>query len=280
MSTFQPFALVLAISLLSFSSIFGQTLQGVVEDDNGSPVAYATIYAPAAEIGVLTDEKGNFSLDLKEIPDTSQVQFSCIGYTSKTLKAGDLRQMKPGIKVELPVVEYLLKTAEVSAEQIKFKRKKLGMSGIMNGTYGFVTTDKRQIFEMGTLLTPDGPARLNEIVIKVRDMEADSVLMDVNIYDVQFGIVGEPILKKRVFLELSQEDVRRDISIDVSAQRITVERDFLVTFRVLDVVGPFGKIKLSAKTGTGRGFTRTSDGRWQGNYMTPNIRAVVGYKKE
>lgn len=280
MYTFKLLAIVLAISLFSFSLIYGQTLQGIVEDDNGSPIAYATIYAPAAEVGVLTDEKGSFSLDLKEIPDTSQVQFSCIGYTSKTLRAEELRQKKAGIRVELPAIKYLLETAEISAERIKFKRKKLGMSGIMNGTYGYVTTDKRQIFEMGTLLTPDGPARLNEIIIKVRDMEADSVLMDVNIYDVQFGIVGKPILKKRVFLELSQEDVRRDISIDISAQRITVERDFLVTFRVLDVVGPFGKVKLSAKTGTGRGFTRTSDGRWRGNYMTPNIRAVVGYEKK
>jgi hypothetical protein len=33
-------------------------------------------------------------------------------------------------------------------------------------------------------------------------MEADSVLMDANIYDVQFGIVGKPLLKKQVFLNL------------------------------------------------------------------------------
>lgn len=64
LKTLATFALALILSSLTY----GQLINGTVKDDQGTAVAYATLYAPAAETGVLTDDQGNFRIDLKDIP--------------------------------------------------------------------------------------------------------------------------------------------------------------------------------------------------------------------
>ncbi|NJC26994.1 carboxypeptidase-like regulatory domain-containing protein [Neolewinella antarctica] len=272
--------LLFLFSLLCGTTSFAQRIAGKITDENDETIAYATVYAPAAATGVLTDEEGNFTIDLKQIPDSSKLQFSCIGYETRVLTAGDVRDGGVSRTIQLTATNYVLSTAEVAAARIEYKRKRLGMPGIMNGTYLYRPSAERRVYEIGTILTPDKSARLEEVIIRVRSMKADSVLLDINIYDVNLGLVGAPLLRERIFLRLGSEDVRKDINVDLSAQRIQVDRAFLVTFRVLDVVGLFDGINLAAKTGYGRGFARASDGRWKDTYMTPNIRARVGYAKE
>lgn len=273
------------ISLFTFSVLLStqlsaQSINGIVKDDQGEPIAYATIYAPGAKTGTLTDDKGLFELSLDKIADTSKIQFSCIGFETQFLTFNELTNLPSPATIQLSPSNYLLETAEVSAERIKMKRSQLGMSGLMNGTYIYSDASRSGNREIGTLLTPDKRARLEEVIIKLRSMDADSVLMDINIYRVNFGRVGEPLLKERLFLNLSQDDVRKDISVDLSDQEIYVEEQFLVTFRILKVVGPLTNIKVSGKTGNGKGFGRVSGGQWQDTYLTPNIRAKVGYPKD
>ena len=264
-----------------FSAVISaQSVTGRLSDEKGDPIAYATVFAPGAETGALTDESGAFEIDLKTMADSCRVQFSCIGYETRLLTAGEVRTLPDPATLELSSANYVLETANIAAERIRMKRKKLGMNGIMNGTFIYNPGEKPRPLEFGTMLSPDGRARLDEVLIKVRSMKADSVLVDINIYDVRFGMVGEPLLKGRVFLRLSREDIREEISIDLSGRGLYVERSFLVTFRVLKVVGAFDELRVSAKTGDGNGFRRGAAGRWRETYLTPNIRARVAYAKE
>ncbi|OAV43641.1 carboxypeptidase-like regulatory domain-containing protein [Lewinella sp. 4G2] len=273
------FIQTLAFFLFTLAYLSAQATTGRVVDEDGRAIPYATILVAHNGTGTLTDNAGLFQLEGAQLADTTTLTISSIGYETQRVSLEALSIKAGGAVVVLPSANYVLQTAEVAADRIKMKRKKIGMPGIMNGTYIYGTENKIRRHEIGTVLRPDQAAKLDEVIIKVRGMDADSVLLDVNLYRMQFGMVGEPLLKERVFLQLSQAEVGKDISIDLADQGIEVEEEFLVTLRILDVVGAFTEFRIAGKTGEAIGRSRATGGRWVADYMAPNIRVRVRYPK-
>ncbi len=73
------------ISLLSIILLSGyisaQTVTGKVSDEFGSPIPFANVIEKGTSNGTTTDEEGNFSFRVNEIPTT--LVFSSLGYTKK-----------------------------------------------------------------------------------------------------------------------------------------------------------------------------------------------------
>ncbi len=87
MKIYLTFIWVLCASLLC-----GQTeIKGkIIDKDNSEPVAYALIRLNDSNIGVFSDEQGNFSLSIDGRPDEQSLTFSYIGYKTKNIKVRDL----------------------------------------------------------------------------------------------------------------------------------------------------------------------------------------------
>jgi len=95
------------------------TWSGVVVDVNGDPIPGVAVFT--SEGGGITDENGAFQITCKSGTD---IQFSCLGYETVTIKAG-AAQLK---RVVLKDDAQLLETAVVTALGIKRDEKAIGYS--------------------------------------------------------------------------------------------------------------------------------------------------------
>jgi hypothetical protein len=275
----NPINLIISLFFCCSGFLTAQDISATVTDENGTPIAYATVYLPSKATGVLTDEIGLFTLKLEDSPATDTIQFSCIGYLTTYVTVGQLRQLPAPRRLPLESANYVLSTAEVTEERIKMEQEKVRLPGIMNGTYIYPTGRTPWPVETGTILRPRRAGKLQEVIINLRQMEADSVLLNINVYDFTFGMVGAPLLKERVFVKVGKEDIKQDIILDLRDQGIEVGKKFLVSMQLLKVVGSLGEISLSAKAADGFGFYRKPGGRWEKLYLVPNIQALVVYPK-
>lgn len=104
--------LFLLSSLISVSA-FAHRLSGVVQDSEGQPVPYATVYVENTTLGVVTDLKGEFFLELDK--GNYNLVVSCLSYQKKTVPveiAGNTE-----LKIELETADVALGTVEVTADR-------------------------------------------------------------------------------------------------------------------------------------------------------------------
>src|SRR6202047_5008916 len=79
--------------LLLYIISFGQQkilINGVVTSETGNPLQGVSILVRGSEKGTITDDKGQFSLD---VPQSGTVVFSIIGYEPKQVTIGKSRVM-------------------------------------------------------------------------------------------------------------------------------------------------------------------------------------------
>ncbi|WP_179353728.1 TonB-dependent receptor [Winogradskyella vidalii] len=76
--------LVIVLSLFCANSYAQNVIKGIVlEQSTQTPIPYATVYAPEIETGTVTDEKGEFTLELSK--GTHKLIFSYIGFQTQSL---------------------------------------------------------------------------------------------------------------------------------------------------------------------------------------------------
>ena len=66
---------------------YGQTITGIVMSaSDDKPLIYASVGVIGTSFGIITNEDGRFSLEVKGLPVSSLIRFSMIGYKSQTYK--------------------------------------------------------------------------------------------------------------------------------------------------------------------------------------------------
>ncbi|WP_299005620.1 TonB-dependent receptor [uncultured Tenacibaculum sp.] len=71
---------IVFILLMSFASVIGQTIKGKVTDESGAPLPFVNVLEKETTNGVSTDDKGEFTLNIKKIPVT--LVFSSVGFST------------------------------------------------------------------------------------------------------------------------------------------------------------------------------------------------------
>ena len=71
---------IVFILLMSFASVIGQTIKGKVTDESGAPLPFVNVLEKETVNGVSTDDKGEFTLNVKKIPVT--LVFSSVGFST------------------------------------------------------------------------------------------------------------------------------------------------------------------------------------------------------
>lgn len=85
-------------------------LQGnIIDSQTNQPIAAATISIQAKERYYPADNNGKFDIITDSLTANDSVEFSCIGYQTKKIKAGDLLdkitiKLEPGVKVLQEVI--------------------------------------------------------------------------------------------------------------------------------------------------------------------------------
>ena len=90
--------------LLIFSTSYGQNLlQGVVKNDQDSPIEGVNIVLKGTTNSSTTDANGNFSIEAKTLPFTIIVQY--LGYTTKEIKINELPTVTKPLQITISTGE-------------------------------------------------------------------------------------------------------------------------------------------------------------------------------
>tara|TARA_B110000483_G_C18140621_1_gene521284 strand:- start:91 stop:1557 length:1467 start_codon:yes stop_codon:yes gene_type:complete len=75
----------------SSNTIISLTLNGTILDENNIPLPYVNIISLNTGKGTISNENGNFSLDISSLNDTNIIRYQCIGYKTTDHKIESLK---------------------------------------------------------------------------------------------------------------------------------------------------------------------------------------------
>jgi hypothetical protein len=227
--------LAVFIQILFFNSqLFGQTISGfVIDNKNGEPLIYASIGVIGTTSGTITNENGNFRLDVKNLPAKSSVRISMIGFKARTFTLDQLLYETDTIRLEketynLPEVLVNPGGKVINAGTTSFSFK--------NGFCGWGGNDFGKGWEIGTKIDlGDTPKRLKSLHIRVNRQSYDSSLFRLHIRNIIDGLPQNELLNKNILLSLTEESGW--ITIDLNKYNMVFEGEIALTLEWIKATG-------------------------------------------
>jgi len=263
--------------------LISQELNGIVIDSKtGEKLAYVHIGVPGKNIGVISNDIGEFQLGFFNIKEDESIIFSTIGYEDKSILKSNIKSNNLVVKLESK--SYELNEVEVTAREnkpIKLGRYKLtknttGQSGIDEFGFGG---------EWGIKITHTGENYyLEEINFHTKFNTVDSVLYRMNVYEVVNGIPGESKLQKAQFTKSYKKD--KWISTNLLSHELYIKEDIIVTFELVRIwYSKEGENYLfythGKKYEEGMSFSKNSSlDEWKINSRGPIAMYIIGLVQE
>jgi len=234
MTTYRKSIPILILLLFQNLQFYGQTVTGkVLSASTDQPLIYASIGVIGTSSGTITNEEGNFILDVKGLSVNSLVRFSMIGFKSQTYKIEELSNKQNFLRLEsetfkLPevIVKPLGALKKVGTTSFTFKGGVCGWGGDQFGKGWEIGTK----IELGAL-----PVRLKSLHIHVNKQSYDSSLFRLHIRDIGDSLPQNELLNKNILISLSKESGW--IEIDLSKYNLVFEGDIALSLEWIKVFG-------------------------------------------
>jgi hypothetical protein len=219
--------IIIAIRLL------GQNISGkVIDASNGEPLVYVSIGIIETTNGTITDEKGNFNLNITGKSNKLAVRFTMIGYKSQTFTIEELSKNQNIIKLKNEPIQL----ASVTIKPFG-KIKEVGTRRYSKGTVcGWGGTDfgKGQEIglkiELGTL-----PVRIKSLHFRLRKQSFDSSLFRLHIRDLVENMPLNELLNQNILIPVTKESGWIDI--DLSKYNLVFSGDIVLSLEWVKVFG-------------------------------------------
>ncbi|WP_411031918.1 carboxypeptidase-like regulatory domain-containing protein [Spongiimicrobium sp. 3-5] len=255
---------LMVMLFISIQGLFAQkTLVGTILDqETGKPVDYANIGVIDQTIGTVSDNDGTFNLVLKELNQIDSVQISRIGYTPLRLSTSDLHKRishNPVIFLQEEVYqlqEVVVDVGEVEKNRIGYSKTTKNLIGFWNDSLALGGEHASKI------LVRKGPIKLEDLSFNIIKSISDSILVRVNVYDIEKGLPGRNISKRNILYTIKKKSGREII--DLSPYDIVVNNHFIVSLELLKIYGGKVGIAIAAFNDGARSYTRLiSQDRWR-----------------
>jgi hypothetical protein len=215
--------------------LHGQVITGKVFDSsNGKPLEYVSIGVIEAPLGTITNEKGEFSLEVKGQSNKSIVRFSMIGFKSQTFSLEALFTKENVIKLENEPV----KLPEVTVRPFSGKLKKAGTTDFTKPgqVCGWSGTEFGKGSEKG-LKIPLGnqQVRLKSLHIHVWAQSFDSCLFRLHIRNIVNGLPANELLDRNILFSIQKKSGW--VVIDLSRYNLVFHEDIALTIEWIKVMG-------------------------------------------
>jgi len=233
MKVISPLSALLWILLIL--PLFGQAqkLSGLVIDQlTAQPVPFVHIGVLGKNVGVISKDDGSFEMDLSSVDDEDLIQFSIIGYETKTLSTPT--DLKAPLEVKLTPIAYEIEPVVIKGDKkvkkIKIGRYKTtktttGQSGIKDFGYGG---------EVGVnIIYPGKDYYLDQIQFHTRFNTVDSVLYRMNVYEIKDGRPGKSLLKKESYTKSYKKN--KWIKANMLEHGLIIKEDIIVTFELIRI---------------------------------------------
>jgi hypothetical protein len=228
MKSFPFFVIILLFSL----QFYGQTITGnVLDASTGEPLIYASIGVIETSVGTITNEKGNFKLDVKNLPNKSIVRFSMIGFKSHIYAIEELLNKENTIRLEIETThlpEVIVKSTG--------KLKKVGTTSYSKNVIGLRGNDFSKGWEIGTKIElGDSPVKLKSLHMHVYKQTYDSSLFRLHIRNIIDNLPYDELLNTDILILITKESGWIDI--DLSKYNLEYEGDIALSIEWIKVMG-------------------------------------------
>ncbi|UCA62150.1 alpha/beta fold hydrolase [Chryseobacterium rhizoplanae] len=255
------------LSILSFIltvSVFNaQVISGtIISKNENQPVPYVKIGIEKRTTGTISDNKGNFSIDLTGLDPDQKVKIEVPGYE---LYEEAVREFKKHDQQKVVLNEKTKTIKEIAIKPKKLVDKNWGVTTKTKSILYFVNPvgDKAGFLgETALEFNAKKRSKIKNINLNIaRYVSTEPVLMRYSIYSEKDGYPDKNILDEEITVQLT-EDMIKDgtFTLDVNDHNIWVKGKFFVGINFLKAFN--GNIKISAalfKTG----FIREFYGDWK-----------------
>jgi hypothetical protein len=264
--------LLVIICLLS-KTVFADNISGLIIDaQSGKPVDYVSIGISGKNKGTVSDYNGKFSIHLTADFNNDTLRFSKIGYNSNwilisELKAGSVNTIKLSPKsYELKEVEVLSKFLVTKTLGVTTSSRFLSLGVEENSPLGF---------ELGILMKNKKPGIIKQVKINIAEITYDTLFFRLNIYTKK-GENYETILNRPIYFQLSRQDIKNTIVINLRSENIEVKEDFLVAVENVKSLGK-GRFYFCCGLKSNTLTRNTSEDSWYSIPFGISISADVEY---
>lgn len=261
-------------------------LSGKVVNNEGVILPYVNIGIPGKGIGTVSNETGNFTLEISKENINDSIKFSLLGCKSEIYAVRDLLK-KNTIKISLQEKAYEIEEVTITAKEYKYKT--FGNAFYKpNRQCGFAIDKLGN--EVAVVMKNRKEAYIQSVTVGIAVCTYDTLFLRLNVYEYKKGEIGESILKKPYYINLSKEEIKEKAGImkfDLSNLNLSVSGKFAVG---IETVKDYSDIEIDYNELEGfyfyDGIYRTtkcldrftSHAKWERSPFNVSITATVLYK--
>jgi len=217
------------------SAVNAQFIQGSVLDATSKePLSFVQIGVVNKNVGVLSDEKGQFKLDSPKIQESDSIIFSYLGYEIRTILLKDLMNSS---EVSLKKQVFSLPKIDVKAEALT-KNRTLGYNKTNSRllTVGWSVLRKNiidnPVGERGIIIKLKGKTALvKNVNFHIADNEFDSVTCRVHLYTIKDGLPDKEITTENIFVQTTKK--HGWVKVPIDHLQIIIQEDIIVTIELV-----------------------------------------------
>lgn len=259
-SAFVLFLFLLGTNASSQTLISGK----IIDVDSGLAVDFANIGIVAKNKGTVSDLDGSFKISLlkEDINQQDTLQISRIGFKTIKYSTEDfLEKVNSNPTILLESVAYelegiVVKSSDADKRRIGYHSRSKRLFGFWNDSLALGGEHASKI------MVRKGPLKLEDIAFNVMANISDSLLVRVNVYELERGLPGKNISRANILHTIKQR--QGTISINLSPYNIVVDNHFVISLELLKIYGGKVGIGISAFDDGARSYTRVaSQGKWK-----------------
>ncbi|MDM1298571.1 alpha/beta fold hydrolase [Empedobacter falsenii] len=238
-------------------------LKGSVKDSNNLPISYCSIGIKNSEVGAITDENGQFSIEIPENLSKSQLIFDASGYDDISKSIEEIQQNSIVI-----LSEKSISLTEVTLKTEKMKEKIIGQKTRPMLTFSKMFNENVPTIEQGNIFEIYPNTKLSAFNFHIiPSSKYEEITLKVNIYAIKNGLPTESLLDENIIYKTSTTGWQK---IDLTPYKFRFKnvKQIAVTVQLVDYKKlaqedfVFG---ISAKKSLGKDllFRYQSQGNWE-----------------
>lgn len=236
---------LLFLGIISFSQIINGK---VISSGDSSTVSFAKVGIENLPIGTLTNNNGDFSIDVTAVDKKHRIKIEAAGYNIFVKEISDILKEAPE---QILLVPKIINIAEVSIVGKKYKEEKIGSNSknkrpnilFASGNSEFVknkSIDKQprtfQYPEIAILIDAKKRSKITKINMNFAKFELqNSVLSRFIIYSEKNGFPDQIINSDDLTFTLEKSNIKSNVfTLDVTNKNIWVDRKIFVSYQILE----------------------------------------------
>lgn len=225
----KTFLTILAIAI-SFSSLSQEkTIKGIVTDSLQKPIQYANIGILNKPIGTVSNQNGEYFLNIDNSMNLDTLKISCLGYKSVEKVINSIQNNNFNISLE----NYSEKLEEVVIKSDNLKTHVEGKEKSNTKNQVFFAIQNRKDLNLGSeigrkfTLGTKKPSLLKEFKFFVKENNFDMVKFRINIYTILNNRPDKKINETNIIVGLENKN-KGWVNVDLLEYEIKTQQDVIV----------------------------------------------------